>query len=138
MTRRAVSERVVARTAAWMGRRIGRRSFLVRTAIVGSALAVNPFRFLLRPGTAYAALCGPDADCGSGWSAMCCSINGGRNTCPPGTISGGWWKADGSIYCDGPRYYIDCVGECSRCTDLLGTSSQRSLQLFSCAATMPT
>ena len=40
-----------------------RRSFLVRTAIFGSALAVNPLRYLLRPGTAYASLCGPDASC---------------------------------------------------------------------------
>ncbi len=114
MTRPAVSERVVARTAAWLGRRIGRRSFLVRTAIVGSALAVNPWRFLLRPGTAHAAVCGPGADCGSGWSAMCCSINGGQNTCPPGTISGGWWKADNSGFCGtGPRYYVDCNATCS-------------------------
>jgi hypothetical protein len=113
--RRGFSERVVARSAAWLGRRIGRRSFLVRTAIVGSALAVNPFRFILRPGTAEAALgCGPAADCGSGWSAMCCSVNGGLNSCPPGTISGGWWKADNSGFCGtGPRYYVDCNATCS-------------------------
>ena len=28
---------------------------------------------------------------------------------------GGWWLADGSIYCAGPRYYIDCLGECQGC-----------------------
>jgi hypothetical protein len=40
---------------------------------------------------------------------MCCSINNGRNTCPPGTFAGGWWKADQSSFCGGKaRYYIDC------------------------------
>jgi hypothetical protein len=105
---------VVAGTSRWLGRKEGRRSFLVKTAVVGSALAVNPFRYVFRPGTAHAALCGPGADCGSGWSAMCCSINGGRNTCPPGTIPAGWWKADNSgFFNGGPRYYVDCNSTCS-------------------------
>ena len=40
---------------------------------------------------------------------FCCTINGGRNACPPGTFAGGWWKADRSSYCGGAaRYYIDC------------------------------
>ena len=48
-------------------------------------------------------------DCSDGWSAMCCSINNGHNTCPPGSYPGGWWKADRSSYCGGAaRYYIDC------------------------------
>ena len=38
----------------------------------------------------------------------------GHNVCPPGTVAGGWWKADGSRYCGGPRYYIDCNATC-RC-----------------------
>jgi hypothetical protein len=109
-----LSERVVARTSGWLGRRIGRRGFLVRTAVVGSALAAHPLRYLLRPGTAYAAIgCGPAASCGSGWTVMCCSINHGQNTCPPGTIAAGWWKADGSPFCSGPRYYVDCNATCS-------------------------
>ena len=41
------------------------------------------------PGTAYAALCGPDASCSSGWTAFCCTVNGGQNTCPPGSMPGG-------------------------------------------------
>jgi hypothetical protein len=111
------SERVVAKTSNWLGRKTGRRSFLVTSAVVGSALAVNPMRYLLRPGTAYAATgCGPGASCGSGWSAMCCSINAGQNTCPPGTIPGGWWKVDNSGFCGGgPRYYIDCNAGCGSC-----------------------
>jgi hypothetical protein len=108
-----LSERIVERTAGWLGRKTGRRSFLAKTAVVGSVLAVNPFRFLLRPGTAYAALCGPAADCGSGWSAMCCSVNGGNNSCPAGSIPGGWWKVDNSGFCNGgPRYYVDCNATC--------------------------
>jgi len=91
-----------------------RRGFLARTAIVGSAIAVNPVDFILKPVSAYAATCncrGRDCVCGSmccdGWTEFCCTIIG-TNTCPPGTLAAGWWKADGSNYCGGPRYYIDC------------------------------
>ena len=48
-----------AKSSTRFGRRSSRRSFLVKSAVVGSALAVNPLRYLLRPGTAYAAVCGP-------------------------------------------------------------------------------
>jgi hypothetical protein len=110
------SERIVNRISARLSRGVTRRSFLAKTAIVGSALAVNPLRYLLRPGTAYASLCGPAADCGSGWTAMCCTVNGGENTCPPGSIPAGWWKADNSGFCGGSaRYYIDCNGHCGSC-----------------------
>jgi hypothetical protein len=105
-----------------------RRDFLTRTAIAGSALATRPWRFISRPGTAYevvtAAAVNPTRPCPPGalcyadaYAEFCCTINRGVNACPAGTIAGGWWKADGSIYCKGPRYYIDCVGTCSRCTD---------------------
>jgi hypothetical protein len=111
-----VSERVVARASSFLERRSGRRSFLAKTAVVGSVLLVNPLRWLLRPGTAEAALCGPAADCASGWSVMCCSISGGVNACPPGTIAGGWWKADNSGFCGGgARYYVDCNASCGTC-----------------------
>jgi len=107
--RLTVGERLVERISRRLARGRTRRSFLVNTAVVGSALAVNPLRYLLRPGSAYAALCGPAAGCDSGWTAMCCSVNGGVNTCPPGTIPAGWWKADNSGFCGGAaRYYIDC------------------------------
>ncbi|MDQ6617159.1 MAG: hypothetical protein M3083_21045 [Actinomycetota bacterium] len=95
-----------------------RRSFLARSAMVGSALAVAPARFLLRPGSAYAAItdvCGPDANCLSGgFSVFCCTINGGVNQCPPGSIPGGWWRAGtGSNWCCGAdRYIIDCQASC--------------------------
>ncbi len=79
-------------------------------------------RFLLKPGTAYAAVCGPGNACSSGWTVFCCSINRGMNKCPPGTFVGGWWKADYSGYCctngiPGTRYYIDCQGRCTSCTN---------------------
>ncbi|MEO7429724.1 MAG: twin-arginine translocation signal domain-containing protein, partial [Acidimicrobiales bacterium] len=95
--------------------RLDRRGFLRRTALVGSALAVAPGRYLLRPGSAYAAICtcsGSSCGCGStccdGYTEFCCTITG-RNSCPAGTATGGWWKADGSGLCSGaPRYYLDC------------------------------
>jgi hypothetical protein len=108
--------RTVDTLATWLGRGASRRGFLVKTALVGSALATNPLRFLLRPGTAYASVCGPEADCASGWTVFCCSINNGQNSCPPGTIPAGWWKADNSPFCGaGPRYYLDCNAGCGSC-----------------------
>ena len=115
-SRPPVGDRVVAAISRRFGRRIPRRSFLVRTAVFASALAVNPIRYLLRPGTAYASLCGPDAGCGSGWTAMCCTVNGGENSCPPGSVPAGWWKADNTPFCgSAPRYYIDCNSLCANC-----------------------
>jgi hypothetical protein len=112
-----VLERTVTRLANRIGRhRDSRRGFLVKTAVVGSALTTNPVRYLLRPGTAYAQVCGPAAGCNSGWTVFCCSINSGQNSCPPNTIPAGWWKADNSPYCNGgARYYIDCNATCGGC-----------------------
>jgi hypothetical protein len=104
-----LSERLVNRLAALGTRKASRRSFLTAATVTGAALAIDPWGYLTRPQSAYASVCGPGASCGAGWSAMCCSINHGRNTCPPGTYAGGWWKADRSSFCGGhARYYIDC------------------------------
>lgn len=112
----SLATRAVERIGEHLARRPTRRSFLVKTAVVGSALATRPWRYLTRPGTAYASLCGPEADCASGWTVFCCSINNGENTCPPGTIPAGWWKADGSAFCGGgPRYILDCNATCGSC-----------------------
>lgn len=90
-------------------RETGRRSFLRRAAMVGTALAVNPFDFILRPQSAYASVCGPSNECSQGWTAFCCTINGGANTCPPGSYVAGWWKVSSSAFCRGEdRYVIDC------------------------------
>ncbi|MDQ1438903.1 MAG: hypothetical protein QOK43_2532 [Acidimicrobiaceae bacterium] len=112
------ARRLAERAAHALGARTSRRSFIGRTAVVGSALAVTPLRFILRPGTAYAAVCGCggrscgcSAPCCDGYTEFCCSITG-SNTCPPGTFMGGWWKADRTSFCAGPRYYIDCNGVC--------------------------
>lgn len=105
-----IAERVVARTAGILSGGHSRRRFLARTAVVGSALAVNPTSFILKPGTAYGAVCGT---CGDGWTAFCCTINSGKNSCPPNTFVAGWWKADNAAYCcGGARYIIDCNATC--------------------------
>ncbi|MGI8983991.1 MAG: RICIN domain-containing protein [Acidimicrobiales bacterium] len=115
-----MSQWLAERTAAVLGARTSRRGFLVRSAMAGSALAVTPMRYILRPVTAYAAICGcagTDCDCGSaccdGYTEFCCAVNAdGSNTCPPGTFEAGWWRADGSRFCEGPRYYVDCNARC--------------------------
>jgi hypothetical protein len=118
-----VTARLVDGMSSVLAARTTRRGFLARTAVVGSALAVAPGAYVLKPGTAYANICGPDSACSSGYTAFCCTINGGRNVCPPGNYVGGWWKADGSGFCCGrPRYYVDCHEPCTRCTTGCGTS----------------
>ncbi len=116
-----MSRTLIERGAAFLQARTSRRSFLAKAAVVGSALAAAPATYLLRPGSAYGAVCGPDSTCSAGYTVFCCSINRGMNKCPPGTFVGGWWKADSSGYCcssDGQRrarYYIDCQGRCTDC-----------------------
>jgi hypothetical protein len=115
-----MSQWLAEKTSAILGARTSRRGFLVRSAIAGSALAVTPAKYILRPGTAYAAICGCagyDCDCGSrccdGYTEFCCAVTAdGSNTCPPGTFEAGWWRADGSRFCEGPRYYVDCNASC--------------------------
>ncbi|MPY96191.1 MAG: hypothetical protein GEV08_24940 [Acidimicrobiia bacterium] len=110
--RRSAAERA----SGALDNRLGRRGFLVRAALAGSAMTVAPLRYLLKPGTAYAAICGcsnRDCDCGAsccdGYTEFCCTLTG-VNGCPPGSVVAGWWKADGSSLCgpNGPRYYMDC------------------------------
>jgi hypothetical protein len=72
---------------------------------------------VLRPGTAYAAVCGPGAGASSGWTVFCATINDGVNACPPDSIAAGWWKSDGASLCGGKaRYIIDCNASCVHCT----------------------
>ena len=126
-----LSERVVA----WLSDRSRttdptRRSFLQRAALVATAMVVNPFDFVLRPTTAYASVCGDANECSDGWTAFCCTINDGKNTCPPGSYAAGWWKVDDSAFCRGSaRYYIDCnrhptTGTC-KCTCADGACDRR-------------
>ena len=118
-----MSTTLVERASTFLGTRLSRRSFINRSAMVGSAIAVGSgVDLLLKPGTAYGAICtcahtscGCGTTCCSGFSEFCCSINDGHNYCPTDTIMGGWWKADHSSYCGGPRYYMDCHATCD-CT----------------------
>jgi uncharacterized protein with LGFP repeats len=105
---------LVDRLSALLDRHSSRRGFLSRVAVVGSAMAVGPVRYLLHPGTAYANVCGTDTTCSSGYTVFCATVNNGVNRCPPNSLVGGWWKADNSGFCCGnARYYIDCHSYCS-------------------------
>jgi hypothetical protein len=110
------SELLVDGTARFLERRISRRGALTRLAVGGSALAVAPLRYLLYPGTAMAAIVPGDCGgglCTDGYTAFCCEIDHGLNTCPAGTFAGGWWMCTdyaGRRLCSeqGVRYYVDC------------------------------
>ena len=105
---------LVEKLSGVLEQRTSRRGFLARSAVVGSALAVGPVQYALKPGTAYAAVCGTDSSCSTGYTVFCATINGGVNRCPPNALVGGWWKADNSGFCCGSaRYYIDCHSYCS-------------------------
>jgi hypothetical protein len=118
----SVIERMTGRAVGLADRHVGRRGFLSRSAMVGSALAVAPKRYVLQPGTAYAAICGCGGQgcaCGSlccdGFTEFCCSMTG-ENRCPPGSVVAGWWKVDASQHCGGAaRYYFDCNAPCVGC-----------------------
>jgi hypothetical protein len=118
-----VSPALVERASSFLESRLSRRSFINRSAYVGSAVAIGSgLDLVLKPGTAYAQICScgnGNCDCGStccaGFTEFCCSVNGGYNYCPSNTMMGGWWKADNSSYCGGPRYYMDCNATCA-CT----------------------
>jgi uncharacterized protein with LGFP repeats len=131
MTERApMTERLVGKLASGLfGRKPGRRGFLAGAAVVGSALAVDPWGYMTRPASAYDAVCGSGAACADGWSAFCCSVNSGKNSCPPGSFVGGWWKADRSGFCAGSaRYYVDCNASCGsswRCHCNTGSCDER-------------
>ena len=113
-----MSQALVERASRFLGKDVSRRRFLQRVAVVGSALLTAPLDFILRPNTAYAAVCGPADQCNEGYTVMCCTVNRGINRCPPNMFVGGWWRADGgSLCCDAngnsaPRYIIDCHPKC--------------------------
>ncbi len=115
------STQLVDRVSGALASRFSRRGFFARSAVVGSAIAANPVTYALTPTDAYAAVCscsGQGCECGStccdGYTEFCCTLTG-RNQCPPGSLLGGWWKVDGSGFCNGPRYYMDCNAPCNGC-----------------------
>ena len=119
-----MSRWLVDKATRILDRRTSRRDFLGASALVGTAIVASPWQYMSRKISPYEAICGclgHDCPCNAlccsdGYTEPCCTINDGVNACPSGTVAAGWWKADGSIYCDGPRYYLDCVAQC-HCTD---------------------
>jgi len=112
-----VTQRVARAVSRALGRTTSRRGFLTKVALVGSAVAVAPIRFLVRPVSARSIVRCPDCAggraCCDGWTAFCCTINDGQNTCPANSYMGGWWKCtdyrgNGACSKEGFRYYIDC------------------------------
>jgi hypothetical protein len=111
------ASRIASAVGALLERRTSRRGVLARAAVAGSAFAVAPVRYLVRPGSALAVIapqhCPPGAKCNDGYTAFCCEIERGLNTCPENTFVAGWWKCtdyQGSGLChdQGYRYYLDC------------------------------
>jgi hypothetical protein len=111
-----ITRRLVDAAGSMLERRTSRRGLLGRAALAGSAMAVAPLRYLVRPLSAWAVLDpGSCADglCTDGYTAFCCEINDGHNVCPSNTYIGGWWmctRYSGSGLCaaEGVRYYMDC------------------------------
>jgi hypothetical protein len=111
-----VTDRLFRLTTSLLERRVSRRSVLVRFATAGSAMMIAPLRYLLRPGSAIAAIgcrdCPSGSLCCDGWTAFCCTLTG-VNACPSNTYIAGWWKCtqyrgNGPCAAEGVRYYIDC------------------------------
>jgi hypothetical protein len=116
-----MSTRLVDKAGSFLAAHTSRRGFLRRAALVGSAVVTAPANYLLRPLTAYSAIVGPGdcpngTACSDGWTEFCCTMTG-VNTCPPGSVVAGWWRAEGSGYCGGgSRYYMDCHhADCGGC-----------------------
>jgi hypothetical protein len=116
----SVTTELVARAAHALEGRLSRRSLINRSAFVASAVAAGSgLDLALKPMTAYGAICrcgnagcGCGSTCCSGFSEFCCAVSG-YNYCPADTVMGGWWVADNSSYCGGPRYYMDCNSTCA-------------------------
>ena len=116
-----MSVRLVEAASKALASRTSRRGFLRRMAIAGSAVMTAPLTYLLRPVTAYAAVvpddCSTNSRCNS-WTELCCKVHG-TNTCPPGSVVGGWWRAEGDDdFCGGgSRYFMDChPASCGGCS----------------------
>jgi hypothetical protein len=116
MKRRHPAMCVSSAVGRLLERRLSRRRVLSRAALAGSAFAVAPARYLIRPGTAWAVIRPKDCKnglCADGYTAFCCEIEHGRNSCPAGTYVAGWWKCTaytgrGLCVDEGVRYYLDC------------------------------
>ena len=117
-----MSRQLVAKLSCLVERHTSRRGFLRSLAMSATAAVFAP-AYIFRPIGAEAAIitclglrCDSRSPCCDGWTEFCCRLTG-ENTCPPGTVVGGWWKVDNSSFCSydqpRPRYYIDCNVACS-------------------------
>jgi hypothetical protein len=104
---------LVNKAAGVLERKSSRRGFLIGSAMAGSAVAVAGCLPAIKPGSPYTHItdCAGGL-CTDGYTEFCCTINDGFNTCPTGSFAGGWWRADYSSFCNGTRYYIDCMQNC--------------------------
>jgi hypothetical protein len=104
---------LVHKATGVLERKSSRRGFLIGSAMAGSAVAVAGCLPAVKPGSPYAHItdCAGGL-CTDGYTEFCCTINDGYNACPPGSFAGGWWRADFSSFCNGTRYYIDCMQNC--------------------------
>jgi hypothetical protein len=111
-----VTERLVNATSELLERKTSRRGLLARAGLIGTALAVSPLRYALRPLDAWAVIRPGNCRsglCNDGFTAFCCEITKGKNHCPSNTYVAGWWKCTayrGRGLCsrEGVRYYVDC------------------------------
>jgi hypothetical protein len=104
---------LVNKAAGVLERKSSRRGFILGSAMVGSAVAVAGCAPATQPGSPYNHI----TDCASGlctdgYTEFCCTINNGLNACPSDSFIGGWWRADYSSFCNGTRYYMDCMQYC--------------------------
>jgi hypothetical protein len=104
---------LVNKAAGVLERKSSRRGFILGSAIVGSAVAVAGCAPGTQPGSPYSHItdCAGGL-CTDGYTEFCCTINNGLNACPTGSFIGGWWRADFSTFCNGTRYYMDCMQNC--------------------------
>ena len=125
---------LVNKTAGLLEKKSSRRGFLLGSAMVGSAVAVAGCAPGTQPGSPYNHItdCAGGL-CTDGYTEFCCTINNGLNACPPGSFAGGWWRADFSSFCNGTRYYIDCMENCCGpnlgngfCAGRIGVDVERS------------
>ena len=111
------AERLASAIGRMLDRRVTRRSALSKAALAGSAFAVAPARYLIRPGTAWAVI-GP-GDCHSIRSAGMATRRSAARSSTAATTArrARTWPAGGSAppirdagLCadEGVRYYIDC------------------------------
>jgi hypothetical protein len=109
----AVTNWLVNKAAGLLERKSSRRGFLIGSAMAGSAVAVAGCVPITTPGSPYKHItdCAGGL-CTDGYTEFCCAINNGVNACPPGSFPGGWWRADYSSFCNGTRYYVDCMQDC--------------------------